>query len=46
MHLLDNVRAKLLHRKCTDVPGKLTNDGIAKAVVVQVKDVLNNLEKQ
>ncbi len=44
-HLFDNVRTKLLDRQRTDVPGKLTYNRIAEAIIVQIKDVLNDLLK-
>lgn len=43
--LLDNVGAELLDRKRANIPSKLANDSIAEAIIVQVKNVLNNLCK-
>jgi hypothetical protein len=43
IHLLDNVGAKLLNRKSTNVPGELTDNGITETVVVQIQNILNNL---
>lgn len=42
-HLLDNIRAKLLNREGTDVADELTDNGVAEAVVVEIKDVLDHL---
>lgn len=44
-NLLDNVGAELLDRKRANIPSKLANDSIAEAIIVQVKNVLNNLCK-
>ena len=45
-YLLNNVGAELLDGECTDVANELTDDGIAKPVVVEVKNVLDNLTKR
>lgn len=42
-HLLNDVGGKLLHRQGADVANELTNDSLAEAVVVQVKNVLDNV---
>jgi hypothetical protein len=42
-YLLDNIGAELLDRKRADVANELTNDGIAKPVVIEVENVLDNL---
>jgi hypothetical protein len=42
-YLLNNIGAELLNRKRTDVANELTNDGIAKPVVIEVENVLDNL---
>ena len=40
MHILNNVGAKLLNRKSTNVPGKLTNDSVTEAVIIQIENIL------
>ena len=41
--LLDNVRAELLDRERTHVAGKLSDDSVAEAVVIQVEDILHHV---
>jgi hypothetical protein len=45
-YLLNNVGAELLDRERTHVANELTDNGIAKPIVVEVKNVLDNLTKQ
>lgn len=45
-YLFNNVGAELLDGERTHVANELTDDGIAKPVVVEVKNVLDNLTKQ
>jgi hypothetical protein len=42
-HLLDHVRAELLDGKSADVARELPDHTIAKAVVVEIEDVLHHL---
>lgn len=42
-HFLNDIRAKLLDRKRTNVACELPNDGIAKTIVVKIQDILDNL---
>ena len=42
-HLLNDVRAELLHGERADVARELPDDGIAEAVVVEVEDVLHDV---
>lgn len=42
-YLLNDIGAEFLNRKCTNVADELTNDRITKPVIVEVKDVLDNL---
>lgn len=42
-HLLNDVGGELLNRQRADVADELTDDGLAEAVVVKVKDVLHNV---
>jgi len=46
MYLLDDIGTELLNRKGADIPDELTDDCIAKPVVVEVENVLDNLKKQ
>jgi hypothetical protein len=45
-HLLNNIGAEFLNRKCTDIPGELTNYGITETIIIQVENILDNLGKQ
>ena len=45
-HLLNNVGAEFLNRKSTNIPCELTNNSITKAVVIQIKNILDNLGKR
>lgn len=42
--LFDDVRAELLDRECADVAHELPNDSIAKPVIIEIEDILNNLK--
>jgi len=42
-HFLDYIGAKLLNRKRAHVASELTNDTIAKTIVVKIQDILDNL---
>ena len=44
-YLLNNVGAELLDGERTDVANELSDNGIAKPIVVEVKNVLDNLTK-
>jgi hypothetical protein len=43
MYLFNDIGAESLDRQGTDVASQLTNNGIAKPVVIQVENVLNDL---
>lgn len=43
-HLLNNVGAEFLNRKGADIADKLTNNCVAEATVVKIKNVLHHLE--
>ena len=45
-YLLNNIGAELLNRKCADIADELTNDCIAKPVVIEVENVLDNLTER
>lgn len=45
-NFLDNIRAKLLNRKSTNIALELTNYGITEPAVVEVKDVLHHLSNR
>jgi hypothetical protein len=42
-HFLNDIGAKLLNRKRTNVACELPNNGIAKTIVVKIQDILDNL---
>lgn len=42
-NLFNDVGAELLYRERADIANELANDSVAESVIVQVKDVLNNL---
>lgn len=42
-HLLDHVRAELLHGERTNVAGELTDHAVAEPIVVEVQNVLHDL---
>jgi hypothetical protein len=43
MYLLNGIGAEFLDRQGADVASQLMNNGIAKAIVIQVENVLNDL---
>jgi hypothetical protein len=42
-HFLNDIGAKLLDRKRTNVACEVPNNGIAKMIVVKIQDILDNL---
>lgn len=44
-NLLNDIGAEFLDRQRADIACELADDGIAEAVVVQIKDVLHDLQR-